>query len=73
MPDDREFYEWIKVKVFPDELRIQYLIQGRTTAGEDGFSEDLVGGYVDSEIESIVRAVLCVEDDDPVKIQLFRK
>ena len=73
MPDDREFYEWIKVKVFPDELQMQYLIRGLKAAGEDRFSEDLVGGYVDSKIESIVRAVLCVEDDDPVKIQLFRK
>ena len=52
---------------------MQYLIRGLKVAGEDGFSEDLVGGYVDSKIESIVRAVLCVEDDDPVKIQLFRK
>jgi predicted component of type VI protein secretion system len=63
-----DHYEFIRVVRDGPDLNMEYKVNGATVVGRQRHDED-VSDYSNADIDYLVRSVLSVEDDDPVKIE----
>jgi len=68
--DDEDHYEYITAEIVEgSQLNWTYKVVGLDTEGSMSHDED-VTGWSDHDIRELTRAMLNVDDDDPVKIEI---
>ena len=67
---EQEHYAWIKAVIDCGRLSWQYQVKGLPTPGSQSYGDENVSHWSDKEIRDLTRNMLCVDEDDPVVIQI---